>query len=56
MRKSQDAYQEANLECALLAIRALINGVYDDPDLMSFGELHSGTDIEILSIIEKVLP
>ena len=47
--------REQKLEDALIAIRALINGEYDKPELMRFGALHVDTNIEILSIIERTL-
>jgi len=47
--------QTVRLLGALKAIRARINGEWDDPQLLRFGALSVNTDTDVLRIIEEVL-
>ena len=42
-------------EQALRAIKARIDGVWDDPDLLAFGERHVNSLEDIEAIVNKVL-
>ena len=42
-------------EKALVAIKSLIEGEYDNVDLMDFGDLHPDKEKNILNIIDKTL-
>lgn len=57
MAKSYDVdHEKEQMESALRAIIARIEGVFDDPDLMSFGSLGFMMSDDILAIARKALP
>lgn len=48
--------REAQLEDALRAVRARIQGIWDDPALMAKGPLSSDTTADVLAYVEEAVP
>lgn len=48
--------RELKLESTLRAVRARIQGIWDDPDLMEKGPLSTDTTADVLAYVEEAVP